>query len=117
MTTKAKTKMTVKAQRRADIIEAASDLAALGVMTTGDVEKITLRMLGADALPHAASLSGREITSIREAAGLSQAVFGRLLDVSTGTISKWERGDLAPRGPARRLLQLIKRKGIAAVLV
>ena len=43
---------------------------------------------------------------------MSQAVFARLLDVSTGTLSKWERGQLKPRGPARRLLHIIKRKGI-----
>ena len=60
MTTKEKTTMTVKAQRRADIIEAANDLGALGVMPTDEVEKITLRMLGANALPHAASLTAKD---------------------------------------------------------
>jgi putative transcriptional regulator len=47
---------------------------------------------------------------------MSQAKFARLLDVSTGTLSKWERGQLKPRGPAGRLLRLIERKGVEGVL-
>lgn len=86
-----------KARLRAEIAEAAEDLGAAGRLGRKDVEKITARMLGPDALPGAAALSAKEITSIREGAGMSQTVFSRLLAVSTGTLSKWERGDLSPR--------------------
>ena len=116
MTTKAKTKLTGKARRRAEIAESAADLAALGILSNDDARKITLKMLGPEALPDAVALSSKEISAIRGGAGLSQAVFGRLMDVSSGTVSKWERGELVPRGPARRLLHIIKRKGLAAVL-
>lgn len=105
-----------KARLRSEIVEAARDLGAAGLMDRKDVEKITVRMLGPDALPDAAALSAKEITSIREEAGMSQAVFSRLLAVSTGTVSKWERGELSPRGPARRLLLIIKAKGVEAVI-
>jgi putative transcriptional regulator len=60
--------------------------------------------------------SPREIVAIRVAARMSQSVFARLLDVSTGTLSKWERGEIKPRGPAGRLLHVIKHKGIDAIL-
>ena len=46
---------------------------------------------------------------------MSQAVFARLRDVSTGTLSKWQRGEIKPRGPAGRLLQIIKVKGVVVV--
>lgn len=117
MTTRKNMKTNNKSRRRAEIAEAANDLAALGLMKDDEAKKITLRMLGPDALPKAVSVSAKEITAIREDAGLSQAVFGRLLEVSTGTVSKWERGELEPRGPARRLLHLIKRKGVAALIM
>src|SRR5262245_6421052 len=68
------------------------------------------------SLQRSACASPREIVVMREGARMSQAVLARLLDVSTGTLSKWERGQLRPRGPAGRLLRIIKRKGIEAVL-
>src|SRR5215470_1664193 len=92
-----------KGRIRAELAEAAGDLAAAGLMTKGEADKITLRMLGPDALGKAAALTAREITAIREDARMSQAVFGRLLDVSVSTIGKWERGEVRPTGPARRL--------------
>lgn len=120
MTTKRKSKATGelkgKARMRAELVEAAQGLGKIGLMDRETVDKITVRMLGPDALPGAVELTAKEIMAIREDAGMSQAVFARLLSVSTGTLSKWERGEIAPRGPARRLLQIIKIKGVEAVL-
>lgn len=117
--TKAKTikrSLTGKARMRAELVELTQDMHAAGIVSADDVRKTTLKMLGPDALPGAARLSGKDIVSIREQAHMSQAVFARLLAVSTGTLSKWERDEIAPRGPARRLLQIIKAKGVAAVI-
>jgi putative transcriptional regulator len=60
-------------------------------------------------------MTGKEIAALREAANMSQAVFAQVLAVSKGTLSKWERGEIAPRDPARRLLQVIKAQGVEAV--
>ena len=87
----------------------------LGALSDDEYAKITMRDLALDAIPRPAPPSPHEIVAIREAANMSQAVFARLLDVSTGTLSKWERGEIKPRGPAGRLLQIIKHKGIEAV--
>src|SRR5438552_3698569 len=88
----------------------------LGALSGEEHAKITIRHAALDQIDRAGPLSPREIIAIREAARMSQAVFARLLDVSTGTLSKWERGEIKPRGPANRLLQVIKNKGIGAVL-
>jgi putative transcriptional regulator len=88
----------------------------LGALSDDEYAKITLREVALGKIERAGPPSPREIVAIREAARMSQAVFARLLDVSTGTLSKWERGELKPRGPAGRLLHVVKRKGIEAIL-
>ena len=45
----------------------------------------------------------------------SQAVFARYLNVSTGLVSQWERGEKRPRGPSLKLLTLVARNGLGAV--
>lgn len=108
--------LTGNARMRAELVELTQDMHSAGLVSADDVRKTTLKMLGPDALPGTARLSGKDILAIREQAHMSQAVFARLLAVSTGTLSKWERDEIAPRGPARRLLQIIKAKGVAAVI-
>jgi putative transcriptional regulator len=88
----------------------------LGALDDDELRKITMRDVELDRIERAGPPSPREIVAIREGARMSQAVFARLLDVSAGTLSKWERGQLKPRGPAGRLLRIIKSKGIDAVL-
>jgi putative transcriptional regulator len=47
---------------------------------------------------------------------MSQAVFARYLNLSAGHISQLERGLKRPTGPALALLNVIRRKGIEAIL-
>jgi len=56
-----------------------------------------------------------EIRSLREKLNLSQAVFGRLLNVPPVTILKWEHGERKPSGAALRLLEIAKRSPRALV--
>lgn len=112
---KGKAQLTGKARMRAELVELTEDMHAVGLVSDDEMEKTTLRMLGPDALPRTKPVKPGEIVSIREQARMSQAVFARLLDVSTGTLSKWERGEQHPRGPARRLLQIIKARGVDAI--
>jgi DNA-binding transcriptional regulator YiaG len=60
-------------------------------------------------------LSPAAIRRIRAKAAVSQAVFAAHLNVTTGVVSKWERGEKQPRGPAAKLLTLAAKNGIAAI--
>ena len=47
---------------------------------------------------------------------MSQAGFAAVLNITTGYLSKLERGAIRPTGPALAMLNVIRRKGIEAVL-
>jgi len=87
--------------------KAAADAHKAGVM-----DKTTMRKFDALCLAEVQDLSPKEIQALREREKVSQAVLARHLNVTTGLISQWERGERRPSGPARTLLSLIKRKGL-----
>jgi putative transcriptional regulator len=45
----------------------------------------------------------------------SQSVFARHLNVTTGLVSQWERGEKRPRGASLKLLTLVASKGLQAI--
>ena len=98
------------------LLETADDMRRAGVMTASAHEKITLRHLGDKAGGAPEAISGEEIRVLRERARLSQAVLARYLNVTVGYISQLERGVKRPTGPALVLLDVIRRKGMDAIL-
>ena len=68
-----------------------------------------------DSARAAPRLSPTSIRRIRSKAAVSQAVFAAYLNVTTGVVSKWERGEKQPRGPAAKLLSLAAKHGLAAI--
>ena len=56
-----------------------------------------------------------KVQAVREKAGLSQAQFARLLNVSVKTLQNWEQARRQPTGPAKALLRIVEREP-AAVL-
>jgi putative transcriptional regulator len=98
-----------------ELLEMSRDMVTSGVMDPAGYEKITKRHLAAGE-PALQDLSGQEIRALREKANLSQAVFARYLNLTTGYVSQLERGAKRPTGPALVLLNVIRRKGIAAIL-
>jgi putative transcriptional regulator len=66
--------------------------------------------------PYALPITGPQIRAMRERAQLSQAVFARYLNLTVGYVSQLERGAKQPTGAALALLNVIKRKGIDAIL-
>lgn len=62
------------------------------------------------------AIGARKIKLIRENSKLSQAVFAAVLNTSVSTVQKWEVGEKKPGGPSLKLLSLIDRKGLEAVL-
>jgi putative transcriptional regulator len=98
------------------ILEMAADMHEVGIMGDADYEKITARHLGKTAVPAAKSVSAEDIRKMRLQARMSQAVFARHLNVTTGYVSQLERGAKRPTGAALALLNVIRRKGIEAIL-
>lgn len=98
------------------LLEMAGDQHSIGLMDDATYEKITLRHLGPKALNVAQPITGEEIRTLREKANLSQAAFARFLNLTTGYVSQLERGVKKPSGPALTLLNVIRRKGLEAIL-
>ena len=104
-----------RVRMRWEIVEAMRGLRKIGAVSDTELEKTTLRMLGRDALPKVADLSPSEIAQVRERAGLSQAVMAGYLNVAVNTVSQWERGEKRPAGASLKLLNLVDRRGLAAI--
>jgi putative transcriptional regulator len=100
-----------------ELLETAGVMRASGLLSKAAHEKITIRHLGeAPTASATAKLSPKEIRALRVGAHLSQAVFARFLNLSVGYVSQLERGEKRPTGAALALLNVIKRKGIEAIL-
>src|SRR5258706_3087896 len=110
MTRKPKTRLT-KA-----LLETAQDMRRAGILAEPAYAKITKRHLGEQDSPTAHPMSGNEIRAIRERARMSQAVFAHHLNVTPGYVSQLEPVANRPTGAALVLLNVIARKGIAAIL-
>jgi putative transcriptional regulator len=110
MTTKTKTNRRLTEE----LLETAQDMRASGLMSKAAHEKITMRHLSTVSTP--VTPSGEEIRALREKAHLSQAVFAHYLKLTVGYVSQLERGAKRPTGPTLVLLDVIRRKGIEAIL-
>jgi putative transcriptional regulator len=108
--TKAKTSRLTK-----ELLETARDMHASGLLTKAAHNKITMRHVGI-APAVSITLTGEEIKALREKCHVSQAVFATYLNLSADYVSKLERGAQRPNGPALVLLDVIRRKGLEAIL-
>ena len=99
-----------------ELLETAGDMHRLGFLERTAYEKITMRHLGKKEAPAVAPITGAQIRGMRERARMSQAVFARHLNLTVGYVSQLERGAKHPTGAALALLNVIRRKGIEAIL-
>lgn len=104
----------MKKQYKSEIMAAVHETAE-GLHAAGVLPMRTLREFDALCLTPVRVLSPEEIRDLRLREEASQAVFARHLNVTTGLISKWERGEKHPQGASLKLLCLVKEKGLAAV--
>jgi putative transcriptional regulator len=88
---------------------------AEGLHTAGVMDKRTMREFDALCLTTVRPLKPKEIRALRLREGASQAVFARYLNVTTGLVSQWERGEKRPHGASLKLLALIDKNGLQAV--
>ena len=101
---------TYRSEALGAIHETASDLHDAGLM-----DKQTLRKFDTLCLTPVRRLQPDEISALRERERVSQAVFARYLNVSTGLIGQWERGEKRPAGASLKLLALVQEKGLRAI--
>ena len=101
-------------QYKSDALAAVHET-ALGLHEAGVMDKRTLKEFDELCLTPVDELTPNEIRQIRLREKASQAVFARYLNVTTGLVSQWERGEKHPRGASLKLLTLIAKKGLQAV--
>ena len=100
-----------KSRILAEVHETAKGLHSIGLISKR-------RMQEFDALCDlsVSEMSPDQIRKLREDSNVSQAVFAAILNTSVSAVQKWEIGDKKPSGPSLKLLSLIQRKGLEAVL-
>ena len=99
------------------ILEMADDQLRSGLIDKAEHEKITIRHMGVRGLGMSMPISGEDVRIMREQAHMSQAAFARVLNLTVGYVSQLERGIRKPTGPALSLLNVIRRKGVEAILI
>ena len=109
MTTKIQTK--AKSRIFDAVYETASDFHRLGF-----IDKRKMAKFDALCLEPVPEYDSEKIRALRDQLKLSQAVLAAVLNISLSTVRKWEIGDKRPSGPSLKLLNLLDRKGLDAVL-
>jgi len=89
---------------------------ATGLYNAGVIDGQTMRDFDVMCLPPIRDFEAKEIKRMRLRAKVSQNVFARYLNASVSTIKQWENGDKHPRGPSLKLLNLVKDKGLEALI-
>lgn len=100
---------------RSDALAAIHEMAE-GLREVGAIDKRTMREFDEACLVPVPDYTGQQIKAIRERENVSQPVFAHYLAVSRNVVSDWERGIKKPAGPTKRLLSIIEKRGLAALI-
>ena len=101
-------------QYRSSVLASVHETAE-GLPESGLMDKRAMRRFDKPCLTPVTPLTPEEIRAIRLQERASQAVFARHLNVTTGLISQWERGEKHPQGASLKLLSLVAKKGLEAI--
>ena len=104
----------MKKQYRSPVLASVHETAE-GLTAAGAMSKQTMREFDELCLTPVRTLTPAEIRELREREGASQAVFARYLNVTTGLVSQWERGEKHPQGASLKLLALVAKNGLNGV--
>lgn len=107
--------MTTKTKAKSRIHEAVHETAA-DLHRLGFIDKRKMRKFDVLCLDPVPDYDGLKIRALRDHLQLSQAVLAAVLNTSLSTVRKWEIGEKHPSGPSLKLLNLLDRKGLEAVL-
>jgi putative transcriptional regulator len=107
--------MRTKANTKSRLLEAAHETAQ-DLHRLGFIDKRKMSKFDALCIAPVADFDSVKIRDLRLSLQLSQAVLAAVLNTSISTVRKWELGDKHPSGPSLKLLSLLERKGLEAVL-
>ena len=93
------------------IMNTMADLHKIGL-----VDEITMKNIESLCLPDVKDFSPAQIVGLRKKNKLSQSALAVVINVSTSTVQQWERGGKKPAGASRRLLDILERKGVQAII-
>jgi putative transcriptional regulator len=86
-----------------------------GFYQSGVIDAQTMRKFDRLCLEPVHPFRPAEIAALRKREKVSQPVFALYLNVSKSSVSQWETGEKKPDGPALKLLNIVERKGLAAL--
>ena len=104
-------KVTHKSRVLEAVHETARDLNALGFIDKRSMQRYDVLCL--EPIPE---YSAKQIRLLRNRYRISQAALASILNTSVSTIQKWEIGEKHPGGPSLKLLHILDRKGIEALI-
>lgn len=107
--------MSTKPKAKSAILKAVHDTAS-DWHRLGFINKRKMQQYDALCLAPVPAYDSSQIPALRDKLKLSQAVLAAVLNTSLSTVRKWEIGDKHPSGPSLKLLNLLERKGLEAVL-
>lgn len=106
---------TAKRKVQSPILEAVHETAE-GFHRLGFIDKRKMQEFDLLCLEPIPDYDGKQIKRIRTRLNLSQPVFAAVLNTTLSTVVQWEGGNKHPRGTSLKLLNLVDRKGLEAVL-
>jgi putative transcriptional regulator len=114
---KAKSQKVTKAcaGKRSKILDAMHETAR-DFYDVGLMDLTTMHKFDALCLPEIPKYTPAQIKGIRAKCKASQAVFARCMNVSTSSLQKWEIGEKKPSNIALKLLNVVERKGLDAII-
>ena len=89
---------------------------AQGLHRSNIIDKKTLRDLTDDDIPVLVEYTGEDIHQLRKKQKLSQSVFAKYLNVSPAMIRSLEQGQRHAHGAILKLLNIVERHGIGALI-
>lgn len=107
--------MTTKTKEISRILEAVHETAQ-DLHAAGFVSKRRMKDYDALCLVPVPDYSSETIRALRGRYKISQAVLASILNTSLSTVRQWEIGEKRPSGPSLKLLNLLDRKGLEALI-
>lgn len=97
-----------------DLLNFSKELHAAGGLSNEKMARISARAKSQELskrIPKVQPMTGEDIRAVRAKYGMSQAVLAITMGMTVASVSKWERGEIKPSGPALRLLNTLAAKG------